>query len=94
MARGFWGHRLRPLRPLKDLCHKSKEIVVTRRERKQPRPLKVRVTFAPNRLSPEWMAQAYEQVVPIARRPTTKVSFRQQTEQGRQQQHAGRRSTL
>jgi len=78
---------------MKDPCHGSKEIVVARRERKQPRPLKVRVTFAPSRLSPEWMVQAYEQVVPITRRPTAKVSSGQQTEQGRQQQQTGRRST-
>ena len=43
---------------------------MARRERQQSLTRKIRVTFEPHRLSPAWVAQAYEQVVPIARRST------------------------
>ena len=40
------------------------------RERQQTLTREIHVTFEPHRLSPAWVAQAYEQVVPIARRST------------------------
>lgn len=41
---------------------------MARRGRQHPQTLEVHITFEPSRLSPAWMAQAYEQVVPIIRR--------------------------
>ena len=43
---------------------------MARRERPKPQEREMRITFEPHRLSPAWIAQAYEQVVPIARRST------------------------
>ena len=43
------------------------------RERQQSLTREIHVTFEPHRLSPAWVAQAYEQVVPIARRSTTQA---------------------
>ena len=31
--------------------------------------LEIRITFEPSRVSPDWVVQAYEQVVPLRRRP-------------------------
>lgn len=62
------------------------------RERKPTWTLKVRVTYEPSRLSPEWVAQAYAQVVPIARRPTPPVPATEQAEPQRHTQPVGRRS--
>jgi len=55
---------------------------VARRERNNPHTLEVQVTFEPSRLRSTWMAQAYEQVVPITRRVTS------QARPGRQTGHA------
>jgi hypothetical protein len=63
---------------------------MARREPKQPRTLKVRITFESSRLSPEWMARAYAQVVPISRRPAPKASRSQQTGPAGHQQRVGR----
>ena len=46
---------------------------MARRERSKPQKRGIRITFEPHRLSPAWVAQAYEQVVPVARRSATKV---------------------
>lgn len=40
---------------------------MARRERQKPLTREIRVMFEPHRLSPAWVAQAYEQVVPVAR---------------------------
>jgi hypothetical protein len=71
MVTGFWVHRSRPMRSVPDHRYRSKETVVARREHQQSLTREIRVTFEPHRLSPAWVAQAYEQVVPIARRSTT-----------------------
>ena len=73
MVMGFWVHRFRSKRPALARRHRSKETVVARRERPKPQTREIRVTFEPHRLSPAWIAQAYEQVVPIKRRSTTKA---------------------
>ena len=46
---------------------------MARRERQTPLTREIHITFEPHRLSPTWVAQAYEQVVPIARRSTTQA---------------------
>jgi len=73
MVRGFWVPRSKPKRPTPAQRHRRKETVVAHRECQQPLTREIRVMFEPHRLSPAWVAQAYEQVVPIARRATTKT---------------------
>ena len=46
---------------------------MARRERPKPQTREIHIMFEPHRLSPAWIAQAYEQVVPIARRSTTQA---------------------
>ena len=70
MVTGFWVHRFRPKRPALARYQRSKETIVARRERPKPQTREIRIMFEPHRLSPAWVAQAYEQVVPIARRST------------------------
>ncbi len=70
MVTGFWARRSRPKRSVPARRHRSKETVVARRERPNPLTREIHVMFEPHRLSPAWVAQAYEQVVPIARRAT------------------------
>jgi hypothetical protein len=48
--------------------------MVARREHQQTQPREIRVTFEPSRLSRSSVAQAYEQVVPILRRLTSRPS--------------------
>jgi hypothetical protein len=45
---------------------------VARRNRQHPQRREMQVTFEPSRLSPSWVAQAYEQIVPIVRRTTSR----------------------
>jgi hypothetical protein len=47
---------------------------VARRNRQPPQTREIRIAFEPSRLSPSWVAQAYEQIVPIVRRPTSSSS--------------------
>lgn len=62
MVTGFWGHRSRQDSALRGRGHNSEEAVVARRARIPT--LEIRITFEPSRVSPEWVVQAYEQVVP------------------------------
>jgi hypothetical protein len=47
---------------------------VARRNRQPFQTREIRIAFEPSRLSPSWVAQAYEQIVPIVRRPTSSSS--------------------
>ena len=67
MVTGFWGHRSRQDSALRGRGHNSEEAGVARRARIPT--LEIRLTCAPSRVSPEWVVQAYEQVVPLRRRP-------------------------
>jgi hypothetical protein len=58
--------------PLQSLW--DKETIVVRRERHPPQRRELQSTFEPSRLSLSWLAQAYEQVVPMVRRTTSKPS--------------------
>jgi hypothetical protein len=60
-------------------CLWDKETIVVRRERHHPQRREIQSTFEPSRLSLAWLAQAYEQVVPMIRR-TTSRSLRHQGE--------------
>lgn len=73
MVTGFWVHRFRSKRPAQARHYRSKETVVARRERLKPQKREIRIKFEPHRLSPAWIAQAYEQVVSSARRSTTQA---------------------
>jgi hypothetical protein len=50
----------------------DKETIVVRRERHHPQRREIQSTFEPSRLSLSWLAQAYEQVVPLIRRTTSR----------------------
>ena len=52
--------------------HRRKETLVARRTRRNPQLREIHCTFEPSRLSPSWVAQAYEQIVPMVRRPTSR----------------------
>jgi hypothetical protein len=64
---------------------------VARREHTRSTTLEVRITFAPSRVSPACVVQAYERVVPITRRPAPRARSLRQAEGAQQTQHVGRR---
>jgi hypothetical protein len=66
----------------------DKETIVVRRERHHLQRREIQSTFEPSRLSLAWLAQAYEQVVPIVRRTTSGPSCRH----GEDAEELGRRS--
>jgi hypothetical protein len=74
MARGFSALRSNWLRRVPTWRPWDKETMVARRERQQPQPRGIRITFEPSRLSCAAVAQAYEQVVPMVRRLTARPS--------------------
>ena len=53
--------------------------------------LEIRITFEPSRVSPEWVGQAYEQVVPLRRRPTSEQAAPRPVSREPLTQLAGRR---
>src|SRR5262245_35514169 len=72
MARDFSAPRSNSARAaiLRSLW--DKETIVVRRERYHTQRREIQSTFEPSRLSLSWLAQAYEQVVPMVRRPTAR----------------------
>ena len=68
-----------------------KETSVARRGHTGSTTLAVRITFEPSWVSPACVAQAYERVVPITRRPTPQARAPQQAESAPQMQPVGRR---
>jgi len=89
MVTGFWGHRSRQDSALRGRGHNSEEAVVARRARIPT--LEIRITFEPSRVSPEWVVQAYEQVVPLWRRPTSEHAAPRPVSRELLTQLAGRR---
>lgn len=67
---------------------------MARRAHNHPQTLEVYVTFEPSRLSPAWMAQAYEQVVPIIRRAAPQAPHALQASQAGQTQQRSRHEVL
>jgi hypothetical protein len=51
----------------------------------------VRITFEPSWVGPACVAQAYERVVPITRRPAPRAGSPHQAESAPQMQHVGGR---
>jgi hypothetical protein len=65
---------------------------MARRELNTTKGLEGSVMFEPSRVSPIWVAQASEQVVPSTRRPPSPSAALGQEAHGRQMRHGGRRS--
>jgi hypothetical protein len=68
----FSAPRFRSAHASKRPRHRRKETLVARRNRQPPQTREIHTTFEPSRLSPSWVAQAYEQIVPIVRRTTSR----------------------
>lgn len=69
----FLAPRFRSAHASKRPRHRRKETLVARRNRQPPQTREIHTTFEPSRLSPSWVAQAYEQIVPIVRRTTSRA---------------------
>jgi len=74
MAKGFLALRFRSGRASTPLRPRRKEMLVARRNHHQPPRREIRVTFEPTRLSPSWVAEAYEHLVPLIRRRPARSS--------------------
>jgi hypothetical protein len=73
MAKDFSALRSNSARAVTRPCLWAKETSVVRRERHHPQQRReIQSTFEPSRLSLAWLAQAYEQVVPMIRRTTSR----------------------
>ena len=73
MAKDFSARRSNSARVVTHSCLWDKETIVVRRERHHPQRRELQSTFEPSRLSPAWLAQAYEQVVPMMRCTTARA---------------------
>jgi hypothetical protein len=91
MVRGFWGHRCSACRPVNAPHPGGKETSVARRGHTGSITLAVRITFEPSWGSPTWVAQAYERVVPITRRPALRAGAPQPADRAPRTQQVGRR---
>ena len=91
MVTGFWGLHSKECRLVKAPRHRRKETSVARRVRTGSTTLEVRRTFEPSWMSPACVAQAYERVVPITRRPAPQARALQPAEGAPQTQPVGRR---
>src|SRR5687768_17412582 len=72
MAKDFSALRSNSARAVPPPCLWDKETIVVRREHHHPQRREIQSTFEPSRLSLAWLAQAYEQVVPLIRRTTSR----------------------
>src|SRR4030095_12094778 len=72
MAKDCSARRSNPARAVPLPCLWDKETIVVRRERHHPQRREIQSTFEPSRLSLAWLAPAYEQVVPMIRRTTSR----------------------
>ena len=90
MVMGFWGPHFRECHLTKAPRHRHKEVSVARRVRTGSITLEVRRTFEPSWLSPACVAQAYERVVPITRRPAPRARALPPAESAPQPQQVGR----
>ena len=69
------------LPPTTTLIRGTEGGTVAHRDRTKSRTLTVRRTFEPTRIAPTYMADAYERVVPIARRAIRTDQAREQLSQ-------------
>ena len=70
MGTGFWEPHCRRASSRSSPLHSREEAAVARRVRPRLPMREIRITFEPSRVSSACMVQAYEQVVPLRRRPT------------------------
>jgi hypothetical protein len=70
MGTGFWEPRSRRASSRSSPHHSREEAVVARRARSRLPTREMRITFEPSHISSACIVQAYEQVVPLRRRPT------------------------
>jgi hypothetical protein len=91
MVMGFWGLHSREWLLATAPRHGSKEASVARRVRIRSTTLEVRITFEPSRVGPACVAQAYERVVPITRRPAPQTRSAPQATSAQPTQHVGGR---
>jgi hypothetical protein len=70
MGTDFWEPRSRRAASRSSPHHSREEAVVARRARPRLPTREMRITFEPSRISSACTVQAYEQVVPLRRRPT------------------------
>ena len=91
MGMGFWGPHSKEYYLVKPPRHGHKEASVARRGHTRRTTLAVRITFEPSRVGPACVAQAYERVVPITRRPAPQACAPHQAESAPQMQHVGGR---
>lgn len=91
MGTDFWEPRSRRTASRSSLHHSREEAVVARRARPRLPTREMRITFEPSRVSSACMVQAYEQVVPLRRRPTSAGGDLQAEEGTLQTQRVGRR---
>jgi len=92
MGMGFLGPPGRADSPWRTRHHGSKETSVARRAHRGSTTLEVRITFAPSRVSPACVAQAYERVGPSTRHPMPQGLSTRQAECAPETQRVGRRS--
>jgi hypothetical protein len=74
MAKDFSALRSNSARAVTLQALWDKETIVVRRERHHSQRREIQSIFEPSRLSLAWLAQAYEQVVPMVRRTTSRPS--------------------
>jgi hypothetical protein len=91
MATGFSVLRFKWARAATIRGRWDKEMIVSRREHHHPQPREIHITFEASRLSLSWIAQAYEQVVPLVRRTPSRPSRRSQedAEERQRRSHQG-----
>ena len=91
MGTGFWEPRSRRASSRRTPQRSRQEAVVARRARPRLPLWEIRITFEPSRISSACMVQAYEQVVPLRRRPTGVGADLRAEEGAPQTQRVGRR---
>ena len=91
MGTGFWEPRSRRASSRSRPPHSREEAVVARRARPCLPTREMRITFEPSRVSSACMVQAYEQVVPLRRRPTGAGADLRSEEGASPTQRVGRR---
>jgi hypothetical protein len=91
MGTGFWEPRSRRVSSRSRPHHSREEAVVARRARLRLPTREIRITFEPSHISSACMMQAYEEVVPLRRRPTGAGLDLRSEEGPPQTQRVGRR---
>jgi hypothetical protein len=92
MGLGFWAHHATWWSLATFHESGSEEAVMVRRDPHTTKALEISVLFEPSRLSPACVAQAYEAVVPLTQRMTSRASHRELAGREHTRQPRGRRA--